>query len=105
MLVRDYADRLVPCGVEWLPDGLDWLHSLLGQQVLHCPVDQHDPLADGFFDAIRRVGDRNNVCGLPPIYLMLRLLPGTQGEVVAYDRCPADANGTSLVSICGVTIS
>jgi len=61
--------------------------------------------ADGFFDAIRRVGDRNNVCGLPPIYLMLRLLPGTQGEVVAYDRCPADANGTSLVSICGVTIS
>ena len=61
--------------------------------------------ATGFFDAIRRVGDRNNVCGLPPIYLLLRLLPDAQGEVVAYDRCPADADGTSLVSICGVILS
>jgi hypothetical protein len=23
---------------------------------------------------------------------------------VAYDRCPADENGTSLVSICGVLL-
>ena len=58
--------------------------------------------AGAFFAAIRRVGDRNNVCGLPPIYLALRILDPVQGRQVAYDRCPADENGTSWVSICGV---
>jgi AmmeMemoRadiSam system protein B len=58
--------------------------------------------AEGFLAAIRRDGDRRNVCGLPPIYLALRMLSPVQGEPVAYDRCPADANGTSLVSICGI---
>jgi AmmeMemoRadiSam system protein B len=58
--------------------------------------------AEGFFAAIRHDGDRRNVCGLPPIYLALRMLSPVQGEQVAYDRCPADANGTSLVSICGI---
>lgn len=58
--------------------------------------------AQGLFTAIRRDGDRRNVCGLPPIYVALRILSPVQGEPVAYDRCPADANGTSLVSICGI---
>ncbi len=58
--------------------------------------------AQGFFDAIRRDGDRRNVCGLPPIYLALRLLEPVEGEEVAYERCPADERGTSFVSICGI---
>jgi AmmeMemoRadiSam system protein B len=58
--------------------------------------------AEGFLTGIQHVGDRNNVCGVPPIYLALRLLQPAQGELVAYDRCPADARGTSLVSVCGV---
>lgn len=58
--------------------------------------------ARGFFAAIEREGDRRNVCGLPPIYLALRLLSPVQGERVAYHRCPADENGTSLVSVCGI---
>jgi len=58
--------------------------------------------ARGFFAAIKREGDRRNVCGLPPIYLALRVLSPVQGERVAYDRCPADGNGTSLVSVCGI---
>ena len=58
--------------------------------------------ARGFFAAIKRERDRRNVCGLPPIYLALRLLSPVQGERVAYDRCPADENGTSLVSVCGI---
>jgi len=58
--------------------------------------------AAGFFDAIKRAGDRYNVCGLPPIYLTLRLLSPVQGESVAYKRCPADEIGTSFVSVCGV---
>ncbi len=58
--------------------------------------------ARGFFAAIEREGNRRNVCGLPPIYLALRLLSPVQGERVAYHRCPADENGTSLVSVCGI---
>jgi AmmeMemoRadiSam system protein B len=60
--------------------------------------------AEGFFEAIKQQGDRYNVCGLPPIYLALRVLETTAGQKVAYDRCPADGNGTSLVSICGVLL-
>ncbi len=58
--------------------------------------------AAGFFAAIQRDGDRRNVCGLPPIYLALRLLEPVRGEQVAYERCPADERGTSWVSVCGV---
>jgi AmmeMemoRadiSam system protein B len=58
--------------------------------------------AGGLFGAIQRDGDRRNVCGLPPIYLALRLLEPARGEQVAYERCPADERGTSWVSVCGV---
>ncbi len=58
--------------------------------------------AEGFFAAIKREGDRRNVCGLPPIYLALQMLSPVVGERVAYERCPADQNGTSLVSVCGI---
>jgi AmmeMemoRadiSam system protein B len=61
--------------------------------------------AEGFFQSISRVQDRYNICGLPPIYLALRLLSPTSGALVAYDRCPADAQGTSVVSVCGVLFS
>jgi hypothetical protein len=30
------------------------------------------------------------------------VLDPVQGQQVAYDRCPADQNGTSWVSICGI---
>jgi AmmeMemoRadiSam system protein B len=56
----------------------------------------------GFLAEIRDVGDRNNVCGVPPIYLALRVLQPTRGELVAYERCPADGQGTSFVSVCGI---
>ena len=58
---------------------------------------------DALFDAIRRAGDRNNVCGVSPIYLTLRYLQATRGEAFGYDQCPADDQGTSLVSVCGMT--
>ncbi|MEW6207646.1 MAG: AmmeMemoRadiSam system protein B [Acidobacteriota bacterium] len=60
--------------------------------------------AEGFFGAIKRVEDRNNVCGVSPIYLALRLLANARGESVAYDRCPADQDMTSFVSVCGVVL-
>ena len=58
--------------------------------------------ADGFFAAIRRERDRNNVCGVSPFYLMLRLLGDVEGQVLAYDQCPADQANASLVSVCGM---
>lgn len=61
--------------------------------------------AGGFFGAIHQIEDCNNVCGVAPIYLTLRLLAPTHGEAVAYDTCPADENATSWVSICGVTLA
>jgi MEMO1 family protein len=60
--------------------------------------------AEGFMNAVG--DDRNNVCGLPPIYLALRLLAAAgapaEGELVAYETTPADAANTSAVSICGL---
>ncbi len=68
--------------------------------------------AEGFFDDIRRVGNRNNVCGTAPIYLTLKLLQATQGNAAGHTRgyahgyahCPADDEGTSIVSVCGITL-
>ena len=58
--------------------------------------------AEGFFAAIRRERDHNNVCGVSPFYLALRLLGDVEGSAIAYDQCPADQANTSWVSICGM---
>ena len=58
--------------------------------------------AELFFDLIRAEGDRRRVCGLPPIYLAMRYLNGTHGTRAGYDRCPADPQNGSLVSVCGI---
>ncbi len=60
--------------------------------------------ADGFLSSIRRVEDRNNVCGVTPIYLTLRLLAPLKGLNRGYAVCPADQANTSVVTICGVTL-
>jgi hypothetical protein len=46
-----------------------------------------------------------NVCGLSPFYFTLDLLGQTTGQIIAYDRCPADGNNTSFVSVCGMVFS
>jgi MEMO1 family protein len=56
----------------------------------------------GFFRAIAGAGDRNRVCGTSAIYAMLRMLDGAAGRVAAYEQCPADEDGGSLVSIASV---
>jgi MEMO1 family protein len=58
--------------------------------------------AEAFFAELKAVEDANNVCGLPPIYMSLRLLGETSGETVAYDQCPADEQDTSWVSVAGM---
>jgi AmmeMemoRadiSam system protein B len=60
--------------------------------------------AAAFFDRLRAEGDRRHVCGLPPIYLTLRLLDQTGGEPTGYALCPADPQGMSFVTIAGVLL-
>jgi AmmeMemoRadiSam system protein B len=58
--------------------------------------------AEGFWGEVRAQRDRNNVCGVPPLYLALRLLGQTSGELIDYARCPADDDDTSAVTIAGM---
>jgi AmmeMemoRadiSam system protein B len=58
--------------------------------------------AAGFFRVIADTGDRQNICGLPPTYVALRLMGAVEGELAGYAQCPADDEGTSVVSICGM---
>ena len=60
--------------------------------------------ARGFFTQLRAEQDARRICGLPPIYLLLRFLGPCTGEVIGYDQCPADPEGGSLVSISGVLL-
>ncbi|UCG25223.1 MAG: AmmeMemoRadiSam system protein B [Chloroflexota bacterium] len=59
----------------------------------------------GFYAQVAAVQDRDRICGFSSIYLMLRYLGQTEGIQIAYDQCPADAENTSLVSICGMLLS
>jgi len=58
--------------------------------------------ADGMFTQVKREKDRRRICGLSSIYLALRILGQTKGEVVGYAQCPADQQEASFVSICGM---
>ncbi|MBI4735301.1 MAG: AmmeMemoRadiSam system protein B [candidate division NC10 bacterium] len=53
--------------------------------------------AEAFFRAVARDGDRRRICGLPPIYAALRVLPGAQGRVLRYRQWP-DPQGTVTFS-------
>ena len=66
---------------------------------------------EGFLEEVRGVGDRFRVCGLPPIYLALRLVRRAvrrqsqgQGEVAAYEQCPTPSANGSWVSVAGALV-
>jgi AmmeMemoRadiSam system protein B len=61
--------------------------------------------ADDFFEVIRAERGQRNVCGTSSIYLAMKMMGPVTGEMVSYDRCLADEQGTSFVSVCGVTFS
>ncbi|MGE5850503.1 MAG: AmmeMemoRadiSam system protein B [Candidatus Methylomirabilota bacterium] len=49
--------------------------------------------AEALFHAVARDGDRRRICGLPPIYAMLRILGGVRGRLLRYSQWP-DPQGT-----------
>ena len=57
--------------------------------------------AEGFLDISRTEKDSRKICGLPPIYLALKLLQGSKAESFGYSQCPADSRDESFVSIVG----
>ncbi len=60
--------------------------------------------AEAVFQNVAQDGDQRRICGLPPIYATLKLLGKAAGRPVGYTQCPADQQGTSVVSICGVVL-
>jgi AmmeMemoRadiSam system protein B len=44
--------------------------------------------ADGFFESVRRDNDRRRICGLSPIYTLLRALGGAPGALKRYGQWP-----------------
>jgi AmmeMemoRadiSam system protein B len=58
--------------------------------------------ADAFFATIRSVHNRNNVCGVAPIYLAMQLLDNLPGEQWGYATCPADEQDASAVTVTGM---
>jgi AmmeMemoRadiSam system protein B len=58
--------------------------------------------ADPFFEWMKNEQYERNVCGFSPFYFTLKLLDEAKGQTISYDRCPADQNNTSFVSVCGM---
>jgi len=57
--------------------------------------------AERFFETIASRNDRFRVCGLPPIYTMLKVLGPVTGKVVDYEQS-LDRDATTSVSFAGV---
>jgi AmmeMemoRadiSam system protein B len=58
--------------------------------------------ARGFFDSVARDGDRRRICGLSPIYALLRSVEAKSGLLLRYAQWP-DPQGT--VTFAGVAFS
>jgi AmmeMemoRadiSam system protein B len=55
--------------------------------------------ADGFFAEALRQQDRNRICGLSPIYALLRLLPESRGRLLHYGRWPDPDDTVTFASV------
>ena len=77
-------------------------HARQADEALLAAACQGD--AEGFFAQVKAEGDRRHVCGLAPIYLALRLLEPVRGEPAGYGQAPADRQGSSFVSFCGIAL-
>lgn len=61
--------------------------------------------AESWYQQLAEIRNENNVCGFSPTYLMLKFMGETAGHKIAYAQCPADAQNTSTVSICGMLLA
>jgi AmmeMemoRadiSam system protein B len=55
--------------------------------------------AQSFFDSVARDGDRRRICGLSPIYAVLKALGGAAGSVKRYGQWPDPQGVVSFASV------
>lgn len=55
--------------------------------------------APAFFASIEDDGDRRRICGFSPIYALLRMLPGAQGDLRRYGQWPDPQGLVSFASV------
>jgi AmmeMemoRadiSam system protein B len=55
--------------------------------------------AEGFFESVRRDGDRRRICGLSPIYTLLRVRGGAKGLLRQYGQWPDPQGVVSFASV------
>ena len=57
--------------------------------------------AEGFFEFVRRERDRRNICGLPPIYALLRAMDAREGKLLDYRQSvePDGGNQATFASM------
>jgi AmmeMemoRadiSam system protein B len=56
--------------------------------------------AEGFFRLILEEKDRRNVCGVPAIYALLRILDAGKSRLIRYDQA-VDPSTQSVVTFMG----
>jgi AmmeMemoRadiSam system protein B len=57
--------------------------------------------ADGFFEYILKENDQRNICGLPPVYALLRLLENSTGKLLNYGQW-RDTDGNGAVTFASI---
>lgn len=55
--------------------------------------------AEGFFESVRRDNDRRRICGLSPIYTLLRALEGARGTLRRYGQWPDPEGVVTFASL------
>lgn len=56
--------------------------------------------AEGFFRNIQKDGDKRKICGLSPIYILLRTIDASGGKLLKYEQWPDPMGMVSFASIC-----
>jgi hypothetical protein len=60
--------------------------------------------ADGFYASIQKDGDDRKICGLSPIYTMLKTMEVSSGRLLKYNQAP-DYNTDSVVSFASMSFT
>ena len=63
-------------------------------------LEERRPKIEAFFESIRTEKDRRNVCGVPGIYALLKVLGPTRGELLRYEKA-VDEAADSVVTFAG----
>jgi len=57
--------------------------------------------ADGFYRFIQREKDSRKICGLPPIYTLLKVMSAKEGKLLNYQQS-LEPNGSSVVTFASM---